>query len=558
MLPYFPASYPDELLYSVLARFHRHTCSVSPKRTMDDLFGNRDARATVDLPGHLGSLSRRLPPDRGLTPERLAIEFTLFPYHTAFQPSEVVAAVLSAMTEGPASGIHTRLGITTSTVVTPATLRYCPVCHAEALTHRGERFWRRAHQLPGVLVCLDHGKPLAESKSAPGSGHQTVFIAADDCVYQAEPPTPPWANDDDCRAILLEIAGRSAALLSATPRGVDPAGLTAGYRHALTDRRLASANGRVDQRQLHNAFNAIFAPARMVIPELANTVWLSPIVRKHQHVFHPLHHILFGLFLDRYVPLPPLPLRPPRRKIATAEFLSQLRVLVNRGDGICTVARNLGVDPSTVRLHAAKLGLATPWRPPVRPHPPAKEDPGPAIRKRWLELQQLEPHLKRKALAGRLPNEHAWLYRHDRTWLKAHSPAPVVRPPPVAHQDWTVVDQDLAAALRKSADAILLLVPPVRVTLAELERQLGRPGWICNRRPKLPQTLAMLASVRESVEAFQLRRIVWAYDALQRSGESTSPWRVRRVARLSNRVSEVVNQALASIITQNGRVIPCR
>lgn len=63
MLPYFPASYPDELLYSVLARFHRHTCSVSPKRTMDDLFGNRDARATVDLPGHLGSLSRRLPPD---------------------------------------------------------------------------------------------------------------------------------------------------------------------------------------------------------------------------------------------------------------------------------------------------------------------------------------------------------------------------------------------------------------------------------------------------------------------------------------------------------------
>ncbi|TWA66474.1 Tn7-like transposition protein D [Azospirillum brasilense] len=558
MLPYFPASYPDELLYSVLARFHRHTCSVSPKRTMDDLFGNRDARATVDLPGHLGSLSRRLPSDRGLTPERLAVEFTLFPYHTAFQPSEVVGAVLAAMTDGPASGIHTRLGITASTVVTPATLRYCLACHAEAFAHRGERFWRRAHQLPGVLVCPDHGIPLMESKSAPGSGHQTVFIAADDCVYQGEPPTPPWADDDGCRAILLEIAGRSAALLSATPRGVDPAGLTAGYRHALTDRRLASANGRVDQRQLHNVFDAVFAPARKVILELANTLWLSPIVRKHQHAFHPLHHILFGLFLDQYEPAPPPTCRPPRRQVATAEFLSQLRVLVNGGDGICTVARTLGVDPSTVRLHAAKLGLITPWRPPIRPQMTAKEDPGPAMRERWLELQQQEPHLRRKALADRLPNEHAWLYRHDRTWLDAHSPAPGVRPPPVARQDWTAIDQNLAAAMRKAAKAILLRVPPVRVTLAELERRLGCPGWIGNRRAKLPETLSVLEAVRDSVEAFQLRRLTWACDVLDRSDASASKWRVRRLAGLSNCVSDAVRQAPTSIEPQNGRVPPCR
>ena len=37
MLSYFPATYPDELLYSVLARYHRHTCSTSPKWTMNDL-----------------------------------------------------------------------------------------------------------------------------------------------------------------------------------------------------------------------------------------------------------------------------------------------------------------------------------------------------------------------------------------------------------------------------------------------------------------------------------------------------------------------------------------
>jgi len=37
MLPYLPPAYPDELLYSLLARFHRHIGETSPKRTLDML-----------------------------------------------------------------------------------------------------------------------------------------------------------------------------------------------------------------------------------------------------------------------------------------------------------------------------------------------------------------------------------------------------------------------------------------------------------------------------------------------------------------------------------------
>ena len=547
MLPYFPACYPDELLYSVLARFHRHTCSFTPKWTMDDLFGHPNARATVDLPGRLGSLSRRLPPDRGLTPERLAAEFTLFPYHTAFQPAAVVSSVLAAMMDGPTSCIHLRLGIVASSVKAPATLRYCPACHDEALARWGERFWHRAHQLPGVLVCVDHDVPLIVSRTAPNTGHQTEFIAAEACIEHAEPPTPAWATDERCRAILLDVAKRSAALLSVMPRGVDPTEQTARYRVALIDRRLASPKGRVEQRRLHDAFDALFAPARSAIPELANTAWLSPIVRKHQHAFHPLHHILFELFLDRYSPVPPPALRSSQRWITPPEFTSRLRELVNRGDGLPAIARTLNVDPSTVRLHLAELGLAHPSCPPVRLSRQANEDREAGIRERWLEAQCLEPHLTRTALAKRLPKEHRWLYRHDRNWLEAHSPSPTVRPPPVARHDWTTVDHDRAVALRNTAEKVILLVPPVRVTLAELERRLGCSGWIGNHRPKLPQTLAVLAEVRESVEAFQLRRIAWVRDVLDRSGEPASPWKVRRLARLSNRVSEAVNQALTSI-----------
>ncbi len=566
MLPYFPAAYPDELLYSLLARYHRHTCSLSPKRTLDDLFDSRNVRATVDLPGHLGVLSRRLPPDRGLTSERLAIEFTLFPYHAAFQRPAVVAGVLAAMTEGAVDGIHMRLGIAASTISVPATLRYCPACHREALARWGERYWRRAHQLPGVLVCPDHGVPLVDSAVTSCSGHQHEFIAADDRNCGSPSFQPRWIDDQPCRTILLEIARRSTELLGRPPRGQSPADLTACYRRALIDRRLASANGRVSQRRLHDAFDAAFAPVRAALPDVvAETSWLSSIVRKHRHAFHPLRHVLFGLFLDGCPPVPAVVSNlggdaPNRRRVAGSDFDDRLREFAIRGEGLRPTARALGVDPNTVRRHTERLGLDVAWRPLVRPSPPAKEDRGPAIRERWLELQRREPHLGRKALADRLPAEHAWLFRHDRAWMDAHSPAPTVRPHPADRVNWKATDHSLSIALHQAAESTLALVPPVRVTLAELERRLGRsPGWIGKRRHKLPEALAVLSAVAESVEAFQLRRIAWAGSTLERSGESAPAWKIRRLAGLPGHLSDTVRQALAVIEEdQMEESAPCR
>lgn len=556
MLSYFPATYPDELLYSLLARYHRHTCSTSPKRTLEDLFGSRNIRATVDLPGHLAALSRRLPADRGLIPERLATDFTLFSYHTAFQPPAVVADVLATLIDGKTDGIHLRLGIAATTVSAPAALRYCPLCHAEALARWGEHFWRRVHQLPGVLICPDHGAPLLDSTVAPSHGHQHAFIAADEDTCQTDDPSPAWAKDADCRTILRDIARRSAALLSVPLRGAEPAELAARYRNALIDRQFASAHGRVDQRRLYDAFITLFAPACSVLPELADTTWLASIARKHRHAFHPLHHILFGLFLDHSASASRAVQRPPRRIVASAEFADRLRDLVIQGAGLRATARALAVDTNTVRLHAGRLGLDTPWRPLIRlkadPKADPKADVGPGIRERWLELQRQQPQLGRKALADQRPAEHTWLYRHDRVWLESNSPTLVKRAAPRVRVDWAVADRDLAVALRESAESILSRIPPVQVTLAALERQLGHPGWIEKRRSKLPETLAVLASITESVEAFQQRRIAWARQTLELSEGSAPAWKIHRLAKLPTRLSPTVRQALTAIPPPNG------
>ena len=46
----FPTPYPDELIYSTVARAGVRLALTSPKQLLDEVFQNRKVSATVDLP----------------------------------------------------------------------------------------------------------------------------------------------------------------------------------------------------------------------------------------------------------------------------------------------------------------------------------------------------------------------------------------------------------------------------------------------------------------------------------------------------------------------------
>ena len=143
-----------------------------------------------------------------------------------------------------------------------------------------------------------------------------------------------------------------------------------------------------------------------------------------------------------------------------------------------------------------------------------------------------EPGLGPTMLRRRLPAEFAWLYRKDQDWLRNHRPAAAPRGAPGARVDWEAVDGGLAADVAAAAARLHAAAPPTRVTVAALERAIGRPGWIGPRKGKLPHTMAALAELAESVEAFRARRLAWAEAAL---GADGALWRIRRLARLPGR-----------------------
>ena len=567
---------------------------------MRDLFGTNGVRATVDLQSRVAALSQRIPADRGLCPDKLTKDTTLYLYYTAFVSEAVAESVMASLVDGPADGVFMRLGLTASVISAPERLRYCPACLGEMLGRYGEGYWKRSHQLPGVLVCPDHGMALADSSVSPHTHNQHEFVALN--LHNCPPVVvlPAWVSDLRQMALLQDIARRSAALLNHVSMRSAHRDWGAYYLGAVRDHGFAKGRERVDQSLFQDAFANFFEPVVDLIPDGLGGDWPTAMVRKHRKAFHPLRHILFQLFLDKQLPqsrmvhsfgrgpwecfnplakhhgqkvVQALTLRHERGRVigrfscacgfvysrevgsrSSPRILdfgplldSQIRQKVAEGLGLRAVARYLAIDPGTVRLHASRLGLNVPWKSLPARHSRTLVPDRDAIRTRWLDMQQNHADLSRRRLALLLPKEHSWLYRHDREWLEQHSPTALHKKWPDLRVDWETLDRSMAIQLRKVAQEITREAPPQRVTQAALERKLGRPRRITERQAKLPKSIGVLGEVTETIDAFRLRRIAWTVSELDRQALPTRPWRVRRLAGLPPKASPNVEAALAAL-----------
>jgi hypothetical protein len=94
------------------------------------------------------------------------------------------------------------------------------------------------------------------------------------------------------------------------------------------------------------------------------------------------------------------------------------------------LARQLGVDPLTIKRHASRLGLPFPRsrgkssqlreNQQLRPHTLKMSEAAilEGYRTTWLTLLQANPRTGVTKLRSVAPGIYAWLYRHDKIWLK--------------------------------------------------------------------------------------------------------------------------------------------
>jgi hypothetical protein len=87
-----PQSYPDELLYSICARYSDRMQYPSSKSASQELLGSAKAYPIIDLPSRLNILIAALPPGHGYVVKQLIDNHTLLPFYSPFPPTRASGA----------------------------------------------------------------------------------------------------------------------------------------------------------------------------------------------------------------------------------------------------------------------------------------------------------------------------------------------------------------------------------------------------------------------------------------------------------------------------------
>lgn len=255
MPAFFPTPYPDEILYSVIARCAAWRRPKSLKRFASLYFGSGYPRATVDLPNRLDTLVARIPDGSSLTAEQLIENNTLFPLYRPFLTRERADRVVEMM-RGDKSGftIHGTIGLKGIAMMASRFLRYCPKCVSADEKEYGEPYWHRVHQIFGVRVCPTHETWLEESTVpiSPTHTRHAFFALGENTIRKNEGVHVAPAREDLFRH--LAVAKGALELLNGKYPSYGPRELQMMYIGHLREKGLASASGIVRQPDLVSAF----------------------------------------------------------------------------------------------------------------------------------------------------------------------------------------------------------------------------------------------------------------------------------------------------------------
>jgi len=194
----------------------------------------------------------------------------------------------------------------------------------------------------------------------------------------------------------------------------------------------------------------------------------------------------------------------------------ELRKLVMQGAGLREIGRILNLDPKTVVRLAIELGITVKWK--------------------NYALSQQGSALE-KVIAQPEPQSEILVQNKQLEPIKQKSKS-------MNRRDWQKIDSDLVSKLNTLIDQIFQENPPVRVSVAELERRSNRRGWLLKRQDHLPQSIALLDRCVEKTEDFQYRRIQWVIAQFELSGTPFKAWQVMLKAGVKSNCLELINSIL--------------
>ncbi|MGE4267054.1 MAG: TnsD family Tn7-like transposition protein [Deferribacterales bacterium] len=451
---YFPKPYENELLYSVIARYHRHTGISSAKATPEELFGDRKVVAVYDLPSHLSALANTL--NRSGFPccaDDLINKNTLFPLYANFIKNNRLQTARANMLSGKGGALHNLLGLMASSVPNLQFFKYCPECNIESIKRYGELYLNRLHQMPFVYFCPIHEKQLICSSISIRQYNRHEFVYPDENLMRIGILDVFNSHES---GFLIKVASIVKELIE-MDTGIND--WRTKYMSILKLQGFIRGSCIVDNSKLLSEFKSYYGESLLSTLKCSvnDNDWLFSIVRKHRKAFHPIRHILMILFL--------------------ADSLQQFM-------------EHKAVDVSTQR----------PINYPERSFT--------AYHASWLSLKEKHPEKSKNELRRLSPKTYAWLYRNDKEWLGMNSPS--IRLPQAQNKrvDWHNRDIEIVEKVAIAIKEIESVSKPfLRVSIGRVGKMIGQLTLLEKHIDKLPLTRKVLKEKVEDTYTFQKRKI---------------------------------------------------
>ncbi|MGE7694964.1 TnsD family transposase [Lysinibacillus sp. NPDC094177] len=587
MLAFFPSMYKDELLYSVLARYHKRSGNLNNKDSAIDLFGKKKAYIIPDLTTDLERLFNRVKPFTNSSMDEWINHHTLYNYYTNFNSKEIKQSVRDKMLNGCGyNSLHYSTGQIAGTVKEPMYFRYCPNCFDEDIQMNGETYWRTYHQLSSVFICLKHSVLLEDSSLLMRQGNSLFFYPNIEISLKNNDKSDFSKVDIE----MLRHFALESSNLNQKDYKFDQLNLLEIYHYLLHREGYVKANGTIDQRRLKEdfikKFKTDFLSLMQSLPSgVEGNCWLRAITRKHRKSFHPVRHLLFIHFFGEsvdtikqyankhYRPFgegPYLCLNPAaehylqpvitnlevtrcndtKRPVGTfscacgfvysrkgpdktEEDKTKIGRIKMFGDAWLNKLEQL-IKKDKLSYKACSKILKVDTKTIIKysrqrnSKPINKENNKSDLKQKWLDLINQYPTLSRTELRKKAPSLYMRIYRSDKEWLKKHPPFIKTNVVTNKRVDWSKRDLQILAKVKMAVEDLNTREKPVKITTSSIGKAINQLSLLRQKADKLPRTMAYIDSVKESVKDFQKRRISWSVKQLK--DEELEVWKIVRKA----------------------------
>ncbi|AWC55096.1 hypothetical protein CG477_022555 (plasmid) [Bacillus cytotoxicus] len=254
MLPFFTDPYPNELIYSAVARYHFYSGNIDCKDTLEEVFQSRSVIPSVGIGSHFSVLAEQLGSNYSV--ESLLAKHTIFPYYAPFLSKQRQEELLQNV-QGDGKGLYTRLGMVAGGICKKDGLYYCPECAANDIGQLGEPYIHREHQLQGIDFCAQHELKLKKYPVDFSRQSRIEFIRFDKKIINLS--MIQEVETKEFVAIQIALARMAYQLLQVPIHQFSREfSINLKYRALLRERNLITTSNRIRQSELYQAFQSKF------------------------------------------------------------------------------------------------------------------------------------------------------------------------------------------------------------------------------------------------------------------------------------------------------------